>query len=41
MILGLIVSKKGKPPDPKKLQVIVNILPPKNPQHIQVFNGMA
>jgi hypothetical protein len=41
MILGFIVSKEGKLPDPKKIQVIVNMPPPKNPQQIQVFNGMA
>jgi hypothetical protein len=36
-----IVSKEGKQPDPKKIQTIVNMPPPKNLQHIQVFNGMA
>jgi hypothetical protein len=41
MILGFIVSKEGKLSDPKKIQVIVNMPPPKNPQQIQVFNGMA
>ncbi len=41
MILGFIVSKKGKLLDPKKIQAIINMPPPKNPQHIQVFNGMA
>jgi hypothetical protein len=41
MILGFIVSKEGKLPDAKKIQAIVNMPPPKNPQHIQVFNGMA
>jgi hypothetical protein len=40
-ILGFIVSKEGKLLDPKKIQTIVNMSPPKNPQHIQVFNGMA
>jgi hypothetical protein len=40
-ILGFIVSKEGKLPDPKKIQVIINMPPPKNPQQIQVFNGMA
>jgi hypothetical protein len=40
MILGFIVSKEGKIPDPKKIQIIVN-MPPKNPQHIQIFNGVA
>ncbi len=41
MILGFIISKEGKVLDPKKIQVIVNMPPPNNPQHIQVFNGMA
>ncbi len=41
MILGLIISKERKLPDPKKIHAIVNMPPPKNPQHIQVFNGMA
>ncbi len=41
MILGFIISKEGKLLDPKKIQAIVNIPPPKNPQQIQVFNGMA
>jgi hypothetical protein len=30
MILGFIVSKKGKLLDPKKIQVIVNMQAPKN-----------
>jgi hypothetical protein len=38
---GFIVSKEGKLLDPKKIQTIVNMPPPKNPQQIQVFNGMA
>jgi len=41
MILGFIISKEGKLPYLKKIQVIVNMPPPKNPQHTQVFNGMA
>jgi hypothetical protein len=41
MILGFIISKEGQLPDPWKIQVIVNMPPPKNPQQIQVFNGMA
>jgi hypothetical protein len=32
MILGFIVSKIGKLPDPKKIQAIVNMPPRKNPQ---------
>ncbi len=41
MILGFIVSKEGKLPDPKKIQTKINMPPPKNPQQIQIFNGMA
>ncbi len=41
MIFGCIVSKEGKLPYPKKIQAIINVPPPKNPQQIQVFNGMA
>ncbi len=41
MILGFIISKEGKLLDPKKVQVIINMPPPKNPQQIQVSNGMA
>jgi hypothetical protein len=41
MILGFIISKKGKLSYPKKIQAIVNMPPPKNPQHIQVCNEMA
>jgi hypothetical protein len=40
-ILGFIVSKERKLLDPKKIQAIVNMPPLKNPQQIQVFNGMA
>ncbi len=40
-ILGFIVSKEGKLLNPKKIQVIINMPPLKNPQQIQVFNGMA
>jgi hypothetical protein len=32
MILGFIVSKEGKLIDPKKIQAIVNMPPPKNPK---------
>ncbi len=39
--LGFIISKEGKLPNPKKRQTIVYMSPPKNPQQIQVFNGMA
>jgi hypothetical protein len=31
LILGFIVSKEGKIPNPKKIQVMVNILVPTNP----------
>jgi hypothetical protein len=41
MILGFIISKKGKLPYPRKIQTIVYMPPPKNPQHNQVFDGMA
>jgi hypothetical protein len=41
MILGFIISKERKLIDPKKIQVIINMPPPKNPQHIQIFNGIA
>jgi len=41
MILGFIVSKEGKLPNPKKIQAIVQLHVPTNPQQIQVFNRMA
>ncbi len=41
LILGFIASKERKLLDPKKIQVIINMPPPKNLQQIQVFNGMA
>ncbi len=41
LILGFIVSKEGKILDLKKVQAIVNMPIPTNPQQIQVFNGMA
>jgi hypothetical protein len=31
MILGFIISKEGKLLDPKNIQAIVNMPPPKNP----------
>ncbi len=34
MILSFIVSKERKIPYPMKIQVIVNMSPPKNPQQI-------
>jgi hypothetical protein len=41
VIIGFIVSKKGKLSNPKKKLAIVNMLVPQNSQQIQVFNGMA
>ncbi len=41
MILSFIISKERKLTNPKKIKAIVNMPPFKNPQHIQVFNGMA
>jgi hypothetical protein len=41
MILGFTVSKEGKLLYPKKIQAIVNMPSPKNPQQIQVINEMA
>ncbi len=41
LILRFIVSKERKILNPKKVQVITNMLIPTNPQHIQVFNGMV
>jgi hypothetical protein len=31
MILGFIIFKEGKLLDPKKIQAIINMPPPKNP----------
>ncbi len=39
MILGFIVSKEGKLPYLKKIQAIVYMPPPMNPQQTQVLNG--
>jgi hypothetical protein len=41
IILGFLVSKKGKLSNPKKIHVIMNMLIPQNSQQIQLFNGMA
>jgi len=41
VILGYIMSKEGKVVDLKKIVAIVNMLEPKTPKKIQVFNGMA
>ncbi len=40
-ILRFIVSKEGKIPNLKKVQAILNMPIPTNPQQIQVLNGMA
>jgi hypothetical protein len=32
LIMGFIVSKEGKLLNPKKIQAIINMPPPKNPQ---------
>jgi hypothetical protein len=34
MILGFNISKEGKLPNPNKIQVIINMPPPKNPHQI-------
>lgn len=41
IILGHVVSKEGKFPDPKKLEVIENMPRPKKPVNVQVFNCFA
>ncbi len=41
MILGFIILKEGKLPNLNKIQAMLNKPPPKNPQQIQIFNGMA
>ncbi len=41
LILGFILSKERKIPNPKKVQAIMNMPIFTNPQQIQVFNGMA
>ena len=41
IILGYIVSKEGKFPDTKKIQVVVNLPRSKKPEDIQVFNNIA
>jgi hypothetical protein len=40
-ILGFIVSKKGKPLHPKKINALVKMPVPNTPHDIQVFNGMT
>ena len=41
VILGYIVCQAGKFPDPKKIEALVNMPPPKNVKAIQTFNGLA
>jgi hypothetical protein len=41
IILGFIISKKGKFMDFKKVEALVNMLVPTTHLEIQVFNGMA
>lgn len=41
MIIKFIDFKEGKLLNPKKIPIIVNMPIPTNPQHIQVFNGIA
>jgi primosomal protein N' len=41
MILGFIVSKEGRLQDLNKIEAIVNMPPPNNPQQIQICDGMA
>jgi hypothetical protein len=38
---GTYSSQRGKSLDPKKIQAIVQMLVPSNPQQIQVFNKMT
>ena len=41
VILDYIICQGGKFPDPKKIEALVNIPPPKNVKAIQTFNGLA
>ena len=41
VILGYIVCQAGKFPDPKKIEALVQMPPPKNVKAIQTFNGLA
>ncbi len=41
LILRFKVYKEGKTLNPNKVQAIMSIQIPTNPQQIQVFNGMA
>jgi len=40
MILGFIISKKGKLPNPKKIHAMVNMPIPHNSLQIEIFNQM-
>jgi hypothetical protein len=40
-ILRFIVSKEGKTLDCKKIEIVTEMLVPKTPQEIQMFNGMT
>jgi hypothetical protein len=40
-ILGFIISKERKTCNFKKTKALIEMLVPKSPQDIQVFNGMA
>jgi hypothetical protein len=41
VILGHVVSKDGKFPDPKKIQAIQDMPRSQRPIDVQVFNGLA
>lgn len=41
VILGYIVGKEGKFPDPKKIQALVDMPTPKDIEGVQTFNGLA
>jgi hypothetical protein len=41
IVLGYIVSKEGKMPDPKKVATLMSKPTPINPHDIQVFNSIA
>ena len=41
VILGYIICQAGKFPDPKKIEALVNMPPPKNIKAIHAFNGLA
>jgi 23S rRNA A1618 N6-methylase RlmF len=41
MILGFIVSRERKLPNPKKIEAIMNMMTPTTPHDMQVFIGMV